>query len=138
MKVVVNFIKKCYPNNIKLNSESIFLFLWKQLGLFRSSPPEVFLRKGVLKICSKFTGEHPCRSVISIKFQSNFIKIALRFSCKIAACFQKTFSSENIWWAASDYSLPLDVTSQLEKTQKRKQVFTGQSCMILTVEILKW
>ena len=33
----------------------------------RSSSPEVFLGKGVLKICSKFTGEHPCRSVISIK-----------------------------------------------------------------------
>ena len=30
----------------------------------RTSHPEVFLRKGVLKICSKFTGEHPCRSVI--------------------------------------------------------------------------
>ena len=25
--------------------------------------------KGVLKICCKFTGEHPCRSVISIKLQ---------------------------------------------------------------------
>ena len=33
----------------------------------RSSHPEVFLRKGVLKLCSKFTGEHPCRSAISIK-----------------------------------------------------------------------
>ena len=37
------------------------------LEIDRSSHPEVFLRKGVLKICSKFTGEHPCRSVISIK-----------------------------------------------------------------------
>ena len=27
----------------------------------------MFLRKGVLKICNKFTGEHPCGSVISIK-----------------------------------------------------------------------
>ena len=27
----------------------------------RSSRPEVFLRRGVLKICSKFTGEHPRR-----------------------------------------------------------------------------
>ena len=27
----------------------------------------MFLVKGVLKICSKFIGEHPCRSVISIK-----------------------------------------------------------------------
>ena len=33
----------------------------------RSSHTEVFLRKAILKICSKFTGEHPCRSVISIK-----------------------------------------------------------------------
>ena len=32
----------------------------------RSSPPEVFLGKCVLKICSKFTGEHPWRSVISV------------------------------------------------------------------------
>ena len=36
----------------------------------RRSRPEVFLRKGVLRICSKFTGEHPCRSVISIKLLS--------------------------------------------------------------------
>ena len=47
----------------------------------RSSHPEVLLRKGVLKICTKFTGEHPCRSVISIKLQSNFIEIALRHGC---------------------------------------------------------
>ena len=33
---------------------------------FRSIRPEAFLEKGVLKICSKFTGEHPCRSVIAI------------------------------------------------------------------------
>ena len=36
----------------------------------RDSPPEMFLGKGVLKICSKFTGEHPCQSVISIKLCS--------------------------------------------------------------------
>ena len=46
--------------------------------LVRSSHSEVFLKKDVLKICSKFTGEHPCRSVISIKLLSNFIEIALR------------------------------------------------------------
>ena len=47
----------------------------------RSSPPEVFLGKGVLKIYSKFTGEHPCRSVISIKLESNFVEITLRHGC---------------------------------------------------------
>ena len=48
---------------------------------FRSSLSEVFLEKAVLKICSKFTGEHPCRSVISIKLQSNLIEIKLRHGC---------------------------------------------------------
>ena len=45
---------------------------------FRSSHPEVFLGKGVLKICRKSTWEHLCRSVISIKLQNNFIEIELR------------------------------------------------------------
>ena len=39
------------------------------LGKNRSSRPEVFLRKGVLKISDKFIGEHPCRSAISFKLQ---------------------------------------------------------------------
>ena len=47
----------------------------------RSSPPKVFLLKGVLKVCSKFIGEHPCRSVISIRLQSNFIEITLLHGC---------------------------------------------------------
>ena len=37
-----------------------------KLETFRSSRPEVFLLNGALKICSKFTREHPCRSVISL------------------------------------------------------------------------
>ena len=36
----------------------------------RGSRPEVFLKKGVLKIFSKFTGEQPCRSAISIKLRT--------------------------------------------------------------------
>ena len=43
-----------------------------------SSCPEVSLGKGVLKISSKLTGEEPCRSAISIKLLSNFVKIVLR------------------------------------------------------------
>ena len=41
----------------------------------------MFLVKGVLKIYSKFTGEHTCWSVISINVQSNFIEITLRHGC---------------------------------------------------------
>ena len=42
------------------------------------TPSEVFLGKIVLKICSKFKGEHPCRSAILIKLLCNFIEIALQ------------------------------------------------------------
>ena len=38
-------------------------------------------KEGVLKICSKFTGELPCQSVISIKLQSSFFEITLRHEC---------------------------------------------------------
>ena len=47
---------------------------------FRSSHV-VFLEKSVLKICSKFIGEHPFRSVISIKLLCIFIEITLRHEC---------------------------------------------------------
>ena len=43
----------------------------------RGSYPKVFLGKGVLKICSKFTGEHPCRSAISIKLQRPFVNLGI-------------------------------------------------------------
>ena len=41
----------------------------------------MFLEKGVLKKCSKFTRGHPCRSAISIKFLENFVEMALRHGC---------------------------------------------------------
>ena len=66
-------------------TESTILFLYGKIRVreirIRGSHPEVFLGKSVLKICSKFTGEHPCRSVISIKLLCNFIKITLRHGC---------------------------------------------------------
>ena len=41
-----------------------------QKRMIRSSPSELFLGKGVLKIGSKVTGEHPRRSAISISFKA--------------------------------------------------------------------
>ena len=41
----------------------------------------MFLGKVVLKICTKFTGEHSCRSVISIKLLCSFIEIKLQHGC---------------------------------------------------------
>ena len=91
----------CERNNIDIGKKKIYVVTklvikiinyeisdnWKMLpilttktrkSLFRSNHPEVILRKGVPKIYSKFTGEQPCRSVISIKLQSHFFEIALR------------------------------------------------------------
>ena len=62
---------------------------------------EVFLAKGVLKICSKFTREHPCRTVISEKWQSKFIKIALRHGCSpvnLLHIFRTTFPRNTSEW----------------------------------------
>ena len=45
-------------NQYDQNGTNLALCLRKS----KSSPSEVFLGNGVLKICSKFTGEHPLRS----------------------------------------------------------------------------
>ena len=41
----------------------------------------MFLRKSVLKICSKFTGEHTNQGLISIKMLCNFVEITLQHGC---------------------------------------------------------
>ena len=67
----------------------------------RSSRPDVFLRKGVLKICSKFTGQHSCRSVISVKLQSNFIEITLQHGCSpvnLLYIFRTPFTKNTYGW----------------------------------------
>ena len=69
------------PFHLFTQSINFYTFHCRTLISIRFSRPEVFLRKGVLKICSKSTGEHPCRSVISIKLLCNFIEIALRHGC---------------------------------------------------------
>ena len=65
---------------------------------FRSSYPEVFLAKGVLKIRSSFTGEHPHRRVISVKLLQRYWNhtSAWVFSYKFATYFQNTFFEEHI------------------------------------------
>ena len=53
----------------------------------RGSPPEVFLGKDVQKIWRKYTSEHPCQSMISIRLLCNFYwnhTFAWVFSCKFA------------------------------------------------------
>ena len=47
-----------------------------EVAFQRCSKEKVFL-----KICSKLTGEHSCRSAILLKLPCTFIKIAIRHGC---------------------------------------------------------
>ena len=70
----------------------------KQHGT-RSSHPEVILGKRVLKTCSKFTGEHPCRSAKS-HLKSHFGMGVLLWICCIFLehLFLGTPLDGCFWW----------------------------------------
>ena len=54
------------------------------MGMSRGSSLCLFFRKGVLQKRSKFTGDHPCRSMISIKLHSKKSSINLHFwECRL-------------------------------------------------------
>ena len=82
--------------------------------MYRNSPPEVFLGKGVVKICSRFTEEHPCQNVISMKLLCNFIEIAFRHGCfpvKLQHFFRIPFPKntsvgllQHVWIRTSTYT----------------------------------
>ena len=64
-----------------LNIPTYWLYFLSLFRRQRSSRPEVFLGKGVLKICSKFTREQPCQSVYwnhtsAWVFSSNLLHIS--------------------------------------------------------------
>ena len=64
----------------------------------------MFAEKGVLKICGKYTGEHSCQTVISIKLQSSFIEITLRLGyspVNLLHIFRTSFYNNTFGWAAS-------------------------------------
>ena len=73
-----------YPKvgkNYKLENAIAFIIKRYDGAVFRSSPPEVLSGKGIQRMCCKFTGEHRCRSVISIKLFYKFVKITLQHGC---------------------------------------------------------
>ena len=79
-----NFEPTSYKEQLMEMDHQVLCFILKHrfyVSIFRSSHPEVLLGKDVLKICSKFIGEHPCQSAISIILRSTFIEIALRLGC---------------------------------------------------------
>ena len=79
LQFLLDFQMNC--SCMKPSNYYYFIYSNDEKKTFRSSPPEALLRKCVLKTCRKFTGKHLCRSVISMKLQSNFIEITLRHEC---------------------------------------------------------
>ena len=63
----------------------------------------MFLVKGALKICNKFTGEHPCRLYWHQLYWNH--TSTWMFSCKFAAYFQNTFYYKHLWMASSEVSI---------------------------------
>ena len=60
----------------------------------RSSRPEVFCKKGVLRNFTKFTGKHLCQSFFLNKVAASFIKketLAQVFSCEFCEISKSTF-----------------------------------------------
>ena len=65
---------------MQMNKSGIILYDMSVVFVLKQ-PPEMFLRKDVLKIYNKFKGEHPCRSVILKILPCSFIKIAFNHGC---------------------------------------------------------
>ena len=84
--------------------------------IYRSSHPDVFLAKVVLKICSKFTGEHPCRRAISIKLVYWNRTSAWVFSRRFAAYFQNTYPRNTSGWLLLDLEVLLHWIMVMEKS----------------------
>ena len=92
---------------------------------FRYSHPKVFLWKGVLEICSKFTGEHPYRSMILIRLQSNFTEITLQHGCspvKLLVISRTSFPRKISWWLL----LPLRSSREVGRRLQAIMIDNGQ------------
>ena len=71
----------------------------------RSSRPEVFCKKGVLKSFAKFTGKHLCQGLFFNKVASaacNFIKketlAQVYFALNFVKFLRTPFFREHLWW----------------------------------------
>ena len=100
----------------------------------RSSRPDVFWRKGVLKICSKFTGEQLCRSEISTKLQTTLLKSHFSMDVlllNLVHIFKTPFLKSTSGWLllyVNNYNLPPACNFVLKKWLW--QVFSREICEI--------
>ena len=90
----------------------------------QKQPSRCVLRKrcseNMLQIYSKFTGERPCQSVISINLQRNFIKITLRHvysPVNLLHIFREPFPKNTFGWLLLNITI-LWIEPQTNKLQQ--------------------
>ena len=79
-----------------------------QVMYIRSSHPELFLGKGVLKICSKITEDRQCWYAVLIKLLCHFIEITLQHWCSPVNSrhiFRTPFLMSTSRWLQSEHVL---------------------------------
>ena len=70
---------------------------------FRSSPPEVFCKKGVLETFPKFTGKYPCQSLFfnkgaGLRPAALLKKRLWRFPVNFVKFLRTLYFVEHTWW----------------------------------------
>ena len=95
----------------------------------KSSHPEVFLREGVLKKCSKFTGDHPCWSAICKQWAHRCMMVSKNWSLFLGfgvldkPCFESYHRRSITRWCHCHLSI-----SQLSKNSEgENQIRTEQN-----------
>ena len=87
----------------------------------RSSRPEVFCKRGVLRNFTKFTGKHLCQSLFFNKVAglrpATLLKktLAQVFSCEYCEIYKNTFLQRTTLMAASDAAGNLNVYSMFQR-----------------------
>ena len=125
-----------------------FRFHFRLFSLSTSCRPQLFFEKYVLKICSKFTGEHPFQNVISVKLPRNFIEVTLRhgFSrVNLLHIYRTTFLKNTYGWLLLTFRRgrcrPPECCSLSEKeTMERIKLYNFPKFWLypLLPSILKW
>ena len=72
--VTLEFLQDCCFFILTLNRQMLAAIYCSYFNIYRSSHQEVFSKKGVLRIFSQFTVEHPWKSVTSTLLKSHFCK----------------------------------------------------------------
>ena len=96
--------------------------------IVRSRPPDLLSGKDGLKICSKFTGEHPYQSAISIKLQSNFIEITLRHGCSpvnLLHIFRAPFSKNTSGPLLLFYTFPKAIVHECQRSCNFQYIYSN-------------